>query len=267
MAETWAVKIDEEEKERLSGLIEQSGLSAKDFLTSMVSVYELTKAKDNIPLLSEDINELQRITTRMNTIYTNIGERIQSLLDSKEQEYKKQIEEKQTTIKILNEKNIELNTTKEENKTKILILQEKIDELQKQLINEQELKKTSQNLIDEYKQKVNTIETEIQEHKAIREENKKLQQQINELNNEINNSKLENEKLGMKLVNLEKEVKEVNQKHIEEIRSIKDSLTLQGDKEKLKMKEEYQSKIQVLQEQYNQKVQELLEKMEQKNKN
>ena len=42
MAETWAVKIEEEEKQKLSELIEQSGLSAKDFLTNMVSLYEVS---------------------------------------------------------------------------------------------------------------------------------------------------------------------------------------------------------------------------------
>ena len=106
MAETWAVKIEEEEKERLSQLIEQSGLTSKDFLGTMMTAYELSKAKDNMPLLTQDIDELQRITTRINSIFVNVGERIQNLLDSKDSEYVKQLQEKQTTISIMNEKNI-----------------------------------------------------------------------------------------------------------------------------------------------------------------
>ena len=266
MAETWAVKIEEEEKERLSELIEQSGLSSKDFLSTMVTAYELSKAKETNPLLTQDIEELQRITNRTNTIFANIGERIQTLLNTKDEEYKKLMEEKQTTITLLTEKNTELKIIKEEQEQKIITNNATIEELNIKLQNEQELKETSQSLAEEYKQKINVIETEIKEHKAIREENKTLQAQINEQATQIHNTSLENEKLQLKQATLENELKEIKQKHTEEIKALNDTLTLQSNKEKLKIQEEYQNKLQEIQDQYNKKVQELLEKLENKEK-
>lgn len=266
MAETWSAKIDDEEKEKLNELIEQSGLSSKDFLSTMITAYELSKAKESNTLLTQDIDELQRITNRINSIFSNVGDRIQTLLNSKDDEYKKQLEEKQTSIALLVEKNVELNKIKVDNEQEILSYKSSIEELNIKLAQEQELKQTSQSLAEEYKQKVNIIETEIQEHRAIREENKTLQTKINEQATQINNTSLENEKLQMKVVNLEKEVKEVNQKHADEIKALNEKLTLQSNKEKLQLKEDYQNKLQKLQEQYNKKVQELLEKLEMKEK-
>ena len=260
MAEVWSVKIGDEEKERLSQLIEKSGLSSKDFLSNMITTYELSKVKEATPLLKEDIDELQMITNRINNIYSNIGDRIQTLLNNKERDYEKKIEDKQITISLMNEKNIELSTQREDDRKQILILKQENEELHKQLINEIEMKETSQSLVMEYKNKICLMENDMQEQKVIREENKSLQSKINDII-------LENEKLQINNTDLKKNIEEMKKKHEDKITSLNNQLSLQNEKEKLKLKEDYQNKIQELQEQYNKKVQELLEMLEQKDKN
>ena len=115
MADNWTVRIDEEEKEKLNELIQKSGFETnKDFFMNLVSMYELSKAKDNNPLLAQDIEELQKITNRINGIYLNIGERIDTLLNDTKEEYIKQLAEKQVENDELREKKNSLQLKIEE---------------------------------------------------------------------------------------------------------------------------------------------------------
>jgi len=79
MADMYSVRLGEEEREKLGRLVNESGLSGKEFFSELLSAYELQKAKTSAPFIAEDIKELEVITRRINSIYVNVVERVNSL--------------------------------------------------------------------------------------------------------------------------------------------------------------------------------------------
>lgn len=89
-------------------------------------------------------------------------------------------EEKQITINALTQQKNALEQEKQAQADTILQLKATQEKNLMEWANEKELRETSQKLAEEYKQKINVIETEMKEHKAIREENEQLLAQIKE---------------------------------------------------------------------------------------
>ena len=65
---TYSTKIEEETKDRMTALIEQSGMTAKDFMSRLVTTYEMTQARDSV----KEIDNLRHHLTRVEEIYVSI---------------------------------------------------------------------------------------------------------------------------------------------------------------------------------------------------
>ena len=98
---TYAVKVNEDVRERLQKLVEDSGQSSKDFFADMVSQFELMNARKQVPVLAADIDELVKLTTRINNIFINVGERVLSMQESQQLEFKNEVKEKENLIGLL----------------------------------------------------------------------------------------------------------------------------------------------------------------------
>jgi hypothetical protein len=84
---TWGVKVSDEVREKIKNAMEASGLQGKEFMESMVSLYEANMMKDSQPILAQDISELETITRRIISMYVGLGERIKTLVDDKERHH------------------------------------------------------------------------------------------------------------------------------------------------------------------------------------
>jgi len=64
MDATWSVRMPEEMKEKISAMITESGLNAKDFISQIIQTYELKAARKLQPVMDADIEELSLLTSR-----------------------------------------------------------------------------------------------------------------------------------------------------------------------------------------------------------
>lgn len=72
-----SVRIDEELKQKFLVLAQENGINNKELMEVMVSQFELAAIGDGSTQFNQDLEELQRITKRMNDIYINMFERTQ----------------------------------------------------------------------------------------------------------------------------------------------------------------------------------------------
>ena len=158
---TWSVRIPAELKEKISQLLEKTGMTSKDLIADMVHIYALNKAREVLPTAESDIRELQELTRRISAIFVNLVERIkiegeltqkewQSRLAEKEAEldkYKVQLQELQKAVQELEEEK------------KILIAAKQ--EIEKKLAAAAEMNTTLKSLVNEYKEKNSALQAEV----------------------------------------------------------------------------------------------------------
>jgi len=82
---TFGVKMPEELKNDLNKLIQDSGLVGKDFMQTIMNIYQVEKTKEQLPAIAEDLKELQGITQRINNIYLSLGYRIENITKSQQE--------------------------------------------------------------------------------------------------------------------------------------------------------------------------------------
>ena len=115
-----SVRIDEELKQKFLVLAQENGINNKELMEVMVSQFELAQIGDGSTQFNQDLEELQRITKRMNDIYINMIERTQvreleiknkeSILRHKQEEEIAALNEK---LEIIEQKDKELQGLKD----------------------------------------------------------------------------------------------------------------------------------------------------------
>ena len=175
---TWSVRIPAELKEKISQLLEKTGMTSKDLIADMVHIYALNKAREVLPTAESDIRELQELTRRISAIFVNLVERIkiegeltqkewQSRLAEKEAEldkYKVQLQELQKAVQELEEEK------------KILIAAKQ--EIEKKLAAAAEMNTTLKSLVNEYKEKNSALQAEVKKLTIYAEENESLRREL-----------------------------------------------------------------------------------------
>ncbi|MBU3190354.1 hypothetical protein K9O30_14275 [Clostridium bowmanii] len=264
-----SVRISDELKQKFNELAQSEGINNKELMEQVVKYYELNRAREEDSNMSEDIKELQTITSRIADIYINIVERNNikalevknihrnELIDSNKDTEK--LKEEVTFIKEENKKIITLEKEQSDAKGIIKELQENIKSL-KSLNNMQEEKiiKLTDNIEKYIKYKDEIIKLKIDLEGSINE-NMQLKNELSSKNSE-----------SARLINNIEELVQMNKNKIEDlqiktkqdIEMQKERTSFEKDKELLKLKEEQQFKIQELQERFNERVVNLLKEKE-----
>lgn len=220
---TFGVKVPEELKKDISKMMQDSGLTGKEFMQSLINVYQVEKTKENIPEVAQDLKELQGLTQRINNIYLNLGYRIENISKVNEEETKELLSKKESIIVQLQEKNEILKSEKE-----------KIEVTHEEVVNERsdlyqrvnELTDSNLNykaLIEEYKNKIDALSGIVEEYKGFKGENEQLKLQVQKLsnkNNELGNDLSLSEKANEELINSVDKLKEENQQLKEQVKEI-----------------------------------------------
>jgi chromosome segregation ATPase len=270
----FSVRMDQEDKQKLVQLIQESGKSNKEFMSVLLSAYELNKTKVEIPEIAEDLKGLEALTKQINDYYVNIGKRIENIQKSKDIEFTKETEVYKNRIEVLKAENDKLNVDYEGLQQSYNNINIDYEECKKQLEQLQQSLKDKTLLVEEYKEKNDTMTGLLNEYKQYKtevEEYKKIladsQAKNIELNNSIKNKDSMIEKLNDEIVavNQAKEttVQELNSKHDEVIETIKEKAEIQKDKAILALKAQYQQELQEIQNKYNESIQEYQTKYKQ----
>ena len=264
-----SVRISDELKQKFNELAKNEGINNKELMEQVVKYYELNRAREENSTMSEDIKELQTITSRMADIYINIVEK--------------------TNVKTLELKNIHRNELIDNNiqtenlKEELTLLKEdnkKINSLGKELSETKHINKELQENIKSLKtlnnmqeEKISKLSESNKEYIKYKEEIIKLKieleksrGEIKQFNNELSIKKNEEDRLKKQIGDLEEsnknKINELQIKAIQDIEMQKERTSLQVANEILKLKEEQQLKVQELQENFSNKINNLLKEKE-----
>lgn len=275
--ETWGLKLEQELKDKIQEIIKNDFDSSKEFMEQVVSLYELDQLKKGENVLTEEVEELEKLTRRINDIFINANAKINTMLEDKESKGVKQIEQKQRLIERLQADLVKLEEEKENisgiNDSLVNSLNESSQEVNQltHTVNTQEA------LINEYKEKNDTLTGLVAEYKADHEQVQVLQKESMNLSNK-------NKELTFELDKLKDTYQEQATKHQEsvqatlkahevEIQAKDQQAQIKLNTALLEERQKHQKDLQALQdkhnkeiEQYQSKYKELLEQLEQKKK-
>ena len=274
---TYAVKLDGEVKQELQALLEGykegTGATSGEFIKTLIEVYKTNKIVAKVSSTDADIKELNTLTSRIYSIYSNLIERNSNNNNALQLEFSEQLGQKDNEINNLKAKLQDMEQKQQELKqTFNTICDDKKDleskNIQLQKLNDS-LELNNSKLIEdtkglhELKDVNNKLSNEIETTKELladsQSKNIELGNSIKEKNSMIEN--LNNEVVVVKQVK-ETTVQELNIKHNEVIETIKEKAEIQKDKDILELKTQYQQELQEEKDKYNNKINEYQNKYE-----
>lgn len=253
---TWSVKVNEETQERLRGLVEESGFNNREFFVNLLSMYEIQRAKEITPILTADIEELETLTRRINSIFANASERINTLQREANKENEKQAETNQSTIELLQQRidGMKQDSLHDEERIHLFIqdketAESKTDELLQQAKQLENTISDKTALIEEYKRKNDDLSGIVSEYKTAATESKKLSDTVNNLK-QVNNEK------QRQIEELKRELQQQADTFKVEQENMKKSFLIDKDTALLELKKEQQKDLQEQQTEYSHKINE-----------
>ncbi|MEK6263761.1 MAG: hypothetical protein N2B06_03180 [Clostridium sp.] len=264
-----SVRISDELKQKFNELAQNEGINNKELMEQVVKYYELNRAKEEDSNMSEDIKELQTITSRMADIYINIVERNNIKALEIKNIHRDELMDNSKDVQKLKE---EITLLKEENK-KISLLGNDLHD-SKQFSKElQENIKNLKTLNNMQEEKILKLTETNDKYTKFRDEIIKLKVDFDKLANEntqlrnnFSNKNNEADRLATQI----DELREISKNKVEELKiKAKQDIEMQKErthfemgKELLKLKEEHQLRVQELQESFNERITDLLKEKE-----
>ena len=266
---TFGVKVPEEMKNELAEIMKSTQLTGKEFMGLLLTTYKLEQKKQAEDLLVKDIDELQRLLQRIQTMYLNVSERVGLVVEERIGEVEAVVvqkeEEKETLIKeksLLEEKINNLLKEKEEAKDRYVVLEKAYSELEEQ-ISEQKIQiKQHHTLCEKYEEQI----------VGLKEENSKwerLEIEIKERNEENERLKVRNDEVSSELWFAQREVEKLKEllKQEEdgknkELTTLKEKYDLELENSLLEQKLVFTNKIEVLKEEQHKVQQELNDRIQ-----
>lgn len=270
---TWSVKMPEELKDKVGKKLLDSGLTGKEFMESLLSSYELQMVKFKRPEIVSDLQELEALSKRLCSIYVNLGEKMTSILTDKENGYKEVLKEKDESIKNQVEKVRLLESSEKELKEKVSNAEREKDILagekvklerrtEKEITQLKEVNGAHKAVIEEYKEKTDTLKGLVVELKGYKKEVEKLQGELEQERDKRKELQLSFTEAEKNLKMSEDELIRKEEYFKKEIKSLKEQSVYEKDKALLDLEKSLRNEMQVLREEYNGKVRGLLEELE-----
>ncbi|MBC8581592.1 coiled-coil domain-containing protein [Zhenhengia yiwuensis] len=266
---TFGVKVPEEMKNELAEIMKSTQLTGKEFMGLLLTTYKLEQKKQAEDLLVKDIDELQRLLQRIQTMYLNVSERVGLVVEERIGEVEAVVvqkeEEKETLIKeksLLEEKINNLLKEKEKAKDLYVALEKAYSELEEQ-ISEQKIQiKQHHTLCEKYEEQI----------VGLKEENSKwerLEIEIKERNEENERLKVRNDEVSSELWFAQREVeklkellKQEEEGKNKELTTLKEKYDLELQNSLLEQKLVFTNKIEVLKEEQHKVQQELNDRIQ-----
>lgn len=232
---TLGIKVTEEVYDKAKAVIEMSGLTAKDWIEKAVALYEINSLKDGISGdYSNDLAELEVHTTRIYTLISNMVARSTYLKDHAVKEVTDKLEGKESIISELQEQNKSLkamiSTLEEQHKLaneNVLSLEEKLTSMQNSLDN-------NQALINEYKEKNDTLNGLLSKYSDYADENERLKTVLAttraDLTERVTTTEKANEQLAHQLKEAEQLLAKTNEQHQTELSILSEKKDIERDK-------------------------------------
>ncbi|MXQ55290.1 hypothetical protein [Shimazuella alba] len=250
---TWGTKATQDVHQRADELVRSSGLDKKEWFEWAVSLLELKNLEDQ-KQYSTEIGEIERYTKRIIQMLLNMVQRFEFQSEEIQNKYEEQVHTQEINIQNMK---VEINQYKDQLKQ----MEEDLDNVRKenealnsQLATANKAHERSEELIDEYKEKLENLASLLAQHQGAAEENQKLKNDISTIVQE--KIQLEHE-LSQRTVQLE----ELKQQHSEKVSEIMERSAFEQEKTLLAKEREYQGILNKVHEDYNIKIKEYQEQL------
>jgi len=283
------IRLDTEERKRFDEFVGEEGKNNKDFLNTLLNLYELNKGKVKTINLVGDIDVLEGYTNKIHQAFINIIDKLESQKGDIAESGQKNLQIYKDKVSDLQNEIDSVTLLNSMNEEKLIILNNDNVALKEQHNQLQESSQDKLTIIKEYQGKNDTLTGILEEYKQykvevaqykksledIHSENIELKDSIKDkdftvinLGKDIENLKQDHEKVVNGLTKSQKQLKD---KHIEDIQQLKDKASITMDKALLKLQKEQQEQLNQNQLRHNAEIQEyqgkyksLLEELEKK---
>lgn len=258
---TFGVKVSEELHDKVKNMIENSGDSAKEWFEKAVAISELQSIKQGATDYSQDLNELEVHTARIYELISNMVQRSIYIKDHAVKEIADKLEQRESIIGEYQEKaKTALEELKQANESMKLLEQEK-DELLKQLEQSRSTSENNQLLINEYKEKNDTLNGLVSKYQSFADENEKLKEQFaserDQLQSQVKEISIQANDQQDEIKELKQQLQSLKDSHSIELERLTEKKDYEKDKALLEVEREYQQKLLQSNEEYTDKIQKL----------
>jgi len=251
--------MPEEMKEKISAMINESGLIPKDFMAQIMQLYELNTIKQIQPFMATDVEELSQLTGRIQHIFINLCERVTSYQQQREEEFGVKLSEKDSMLSIFNDRIQALERQLSRYEEEMGILKKRYDDLFQQHEQAEEICETHKALVMEYREKNDTLTGLLGEYKDLKQLSESLKQSLDEEKKQclsIQNKLLEKENEMEHLKSLSEDQKVAARSELERRLELAE---IAKEKEILALQKEQHKTLEDIQQQYTEKIREQLE--------
>jgi chromosome segregation ATPase len=282
---TWGTRVSDELNERLD---KRTGGNKREWLERMLALDEAQSVRDFAPDYGPDLKEVEIHTARIFEAVSNMVQRAVYLKDDAVHELNGKLESRDTIISNLQTSinQLQERLSQSEEATKLHTTEK--EEVTGQLEELRASNATNQDLIKEYKEKVDTLSSLVNEYKGYAAENLELKKAHVEEKEKMKEVYAEKEsrmvssledlkasahdqealikqlqtKLNTAIDDHKSEIENLKANHVNQLTQLTDRKELEKERAILEIERKYQAKLEAIQDQYNEKITRLYEKLD-----
>jgi DNA repair exonuclease SbcCD ATPase subunit len=267
--EVKSYKVSPELKEKLETLFAESGLETQEaFLEHVAALYEMQRLKEGGAVgYKKQLDELEYHTRRsvelfLSMLETETAERLQLT-----QQHEETLADRAATIFNQEQEIADLRKETKQQADELARLGKENEALAKQAEQLAEISRKDNLLVEEYRQRIDTLSGLVNEYKAAADENKDLKAQLTELTQLTNQQSRQIEELQQEIKDLEElsneRIRAQEARHKEDMERLAERKDLEKERDLLHLRTEYQAKLEKINEEATAKLRELYEQINQ----
>lgn len=228
--------------DKFKELASDLGMTQAEFFDNLISTFELENAKSKIIDRSKEIDEFQSHAQRIVSIYLNSLQLNQNSEERIKEKFCEQLQKKSDLIANLQDqlKDIKENINSFQlEKDAAVKKQIELEEINKQL---QDTTKAKESLINEYKEKIDTLSTLVNEYKKYKDSIEKVKTELDKEKVQKSDFIYTIKDLELQNVNLNKQIKMVETNLLEHKQMLKEE-NRNNKNEILNIKKEYKENL------------------------
>jgi hypothetical protein len=254
--------MPDEMKEKMSAIITESGLNAKDFISQIMQTYELKAARKLQPVMDADIEELSLLTGRVHNLFINLCERVTSFQQQKEDEFGVKLSEKDGMLVVFNDRFRLQEQKLIQYEEEMATLKKQYEDICQQHTQTAEMCEAHKALVLEYREKNDTLTGLLGEYQEFKHQIGILKQAVEEEKALRCDAESKLREKHDEIRQLKTLAEETGKAAAAQLQQRLESLDIEKEKESLLLQKEHQKKLEITQQQYADKIKELLDMIE-----
>lgn len=285
---TFGVKVSEELHDKVKNMIDVSGGNAKAWFEKAVALVTVQDMKEGSGNYKQDLSELEIHTTRIYELVANMIQRSEYMKMDAVKELELKLESRELTIAELQGSVKKITEERQyfEDAAKLLDIDKK--ELFEQMEGLRAANENNQDLIQQYKEKTDTLSSLVNEYKGYAKENTELKTSHSAEKEQMKEEFAEKERRMISSIEElkatardlaaltehsqgtldktthehKKEIETIKINHSNQLTQLTEKKELEKERAILEIERSYQAKLEKSHEQYNEKITNLYEKLE-----